>query len=247
VTVVRYGTWYGEAAGPHERFAAAVHMAMMTHRPARVCEIGGGANPLLSLATVEQAGVEEYLVTDISEAELAKAPDGYTKVLADATRGPSAAIGRADLVFSQTVAEHVSDPGAFHRTVFQMLGPGGRAMHFFPTLYEPVFVANKLLPEGLTERLLHRIQPSRQRGGNNEKFPAFYRWCRGPTRGQLARLGSAGFEIEEYMGIFGHAYYRSVPILDRIDAAAARFLAANPLPALTAYAWVTLRRPRPPS
>jgi hypothetical protein len=241
--LIRYETWYGGDSTPHERFATAVETTVHAQGPRRLCEIGGGANPILSLEDSRAAGVKDYVVTDVSEDELAKAPAGYEKVVADVTRGRAERLGVFDLVVTRTVAEHVTDPSAFHRTVFDMLASGGRAMHFFPTLYEPAFVVNRLLPEAAADAIVQQIQTNRARGGLNEKFPAYYRWCRGPTRRQLQRLTNIGFDIEEYVGIFGHGYYHPVAVADRLEAALAEFLARHPLPALTAYAWVTLHRP----
>jgi hypothetical protein len=142
------------------------------------------------------------------------------------------------------VAEHLPSPAEFHKAVFNMLAPGGRAMHYFPTFYEPAFIVNRLLPEAIADGILQRIQPNRARGGKHEKFRAYYRWCRGPTRRQLARLTGVGFEVDEYVGIFGHDYYRPVPPVDRVERVLAERLVRHPFPSLTAYAWVTLRRPR---
>lgn len=241
--LIRYETWYGGDVTPDERFATAVRASVEASHPARLCEVGGGANPILSLDLSQRAGVKEYVVTDVSEDELAKAPAGYEKVVADVTGGRVERLGSFELVVTRTVAEHVTDPAAFHRTVFDMLTPGGRAMHFFPTLYEPAFMVNRLLPEAVADAIVQRIQTNRARGGLHEKFPAYYRWCRGPTRRQLARLTHIGFDVEEYVGIFGHGYYHPVPAADRVESALAEILARHPLPSLTAYAWVTLRRP----
>jgi SAM-dependent methyltransferase len=239
----RYETWYGGEVIPHLRFSQAVETLASTEGVRRLCEIGGGANPIMSLAVAESAGVVDYVITDLSEEELAKAPEGYQKAVLDVTRGRPEDLGAFDLIVSHTVAEHVNDAAGFHRTVFDMLAPGGRAIHFFPTLYEPAFVLNRWLPEAAADSILQRIQTNRARGGKHEKFPAYYRWCRGPTRRQLARLRSIGFEVDEYVGIFGHGYYGAVPVIDRVETAISEVLLRHPVPALTAYAWVTLRRP----
>jgi SAM-dependent methyltransferase len=240
---VRYETWYGGMLKPHLRFARDVKRTAGLQSVRSICDIGGGANPMLDLETAERAGIERYLLLDVSEEELAKAPSGFEKLAADVTRDPLSDLGSFDLVVSHAVAEHVTDPAAFHRAVFGLLSPGGRAMHFFPTFYDPVFVVNRLLPEAVAERILQRIQTNRARGGKHEKFPAYYRWCRGPTRRQLERLAAIGFEVDEYVGIFGHGYYHPVPPVNRLGATLAESLARHPAPGLTAYAWVTLSRP----
>jgi SAM-dependent methyltransferase len=240
---VRYETWYGDEQRPPLRFAGAAARASEETRVRRVCDIGGGANPLLSLEAAERAGIERYVVLDVSSEELAKAPAGYEKVAADVTRDDLRGLGSFDFIVSHAVAEHVTDPGAFHRAVYGLLAEGGRAMHYFPTFYDPVFVANRLLPESVSEAMLQRVQSGRDRGGSHEKFPAYYRWCRGPTRRQVERLREIGYSVDEYVGVFGHGYFGPAPPLRRLGAALAGFLQRHPVPAFTAYAWVDLSKP----
>src|SRR5216683_3227054 len=54
-----------------------------TTSPKRILEVGGGANPALSLEEVAALGVSEYTVLDVSERELSKTPSGYVKICAD--------------------------------------------------------------------------------------------------------------------------------------------------------------------
>jgi 2-polyprenyl-3-methyl-5-hydroxy-6-metoxy-1,4-benzoquinol methylase len=240
---IRYETWYGGALKPPLRFSADVERAAGLASVKSICDIGGGANPMLDIEMAAAAGIERYVVLDVSAEELAKAPAGFEKVTADITRDSLEHLGSFDLIVSHAVAEHVTDPAAFHSAVYSLLAPGGRAMHFFPTFYDPVFLVNRLLPEVVSERILQRIQTNRARGGKHEKFPAYYRWCRGPARRQLRRLRGVGFEIDEYVGIFGHGYFHPMPPINRLGARLAEFLAHHPQPALTAYAWVTMSRP----
>ncbi len=242
MAAIRYETWSGETT-PNQRFQRAV--LAVAERPAtkRVCDIGAGANPLLDRQQVVDSGVVDYVLTDVSAGELEKAPAGYAKVVADVTAGPRPDLGHFDLIVSHTVAEHVSDAERFHRSVFAMLAPGGIAMHFFPTFYEPVFVANRAVPEAIGGRVLGRLQGGREAEGTHGKFPALYRWCRGPTARQLRRLRGCGYEVDAYVGIFGHGYFNRLEPLDRLEWRLARALRRHPLPALTSYAWVQLRRP----
>jgi SAM-dependent methyltransferase len=240
---IRYETWYGGEARPPVRYLRALWEAAQEDGVRSVCDIGGGANPLLSPEAVGAAGIERYVVLDVSPEELAKAPDRYEKVVADITRDDLGSLGRFDLVVSHAVAEHVVDPAAFHRAVYGLLGPGGRAMHYFPTFYDPVFLANRVLPDSLGERLLARFQKGREEEGNHGKFRAYYRWCRGPIPRQLRRLEALGYSVDEYVGVFGHGYFTPLPSLRRLGAGVARFLQRHPAPGLTAYAWVVLSRP----
>ncbi|MDF9393871.1 MULTISPECIES: class I SAM-dependent methyltransferase [Methylococcus] len=172
----------------------------------RIVEIGGGANPTLSLEFVERHGLD-YALLDISQTELDKAPTGYVKILADISAVEFFVPGGYDFAFSRMLAEHVSSGVRFHRNVRSLLRDGGVAFHFFPTLFAPPFVVNYLLPETLAERLLHFLQPGRERSGKQGKFPARYSWCRGPLKSQIKRFESVGFMVEKYSGFFGHPAY----------------------------------------
>lgn len=215
------------------------------HQLTRVCDVGGGANPALTDQFIVEQGLD-YTLLDVSELELSKASDRYTKVLADIA-SPSFSedanvTGRFDLLFSRMVAEHIADPAQFHRNVLSCLAPGGFAVHFFPTLYALPFVANRLIPERLSSALLSLFAP-RDRD-QHDKFPAYYRWCRGPTPRQLARLKSEGFEIVEYRGYFGHGgYYRRLPPILAIHEWRNRRLLRRPKAGATSYAMAVLRKP----
>ena len=198
-----------------------------------VADLGAGAHPILDRAFVDSAGLD-YTIFDVSSLELERAGNGYRKVVADVTADDFAEGRRFDLVLSRWVLEHIADPNRFHRNVFSMLPRGGRAVHFFPTLYSAPFVVNRLLPETASKRLLGASL------GDRSKFPARYRWCRGPTQAQLLRLRSTGFEIEEYVGFYGHPYFRRIGPLDWLERRSATFLERNPVPALTSFASVTL-------
>ena len=112
-----------------------------------------------------------------------------------------------DIVASAFVAEHLPSPEAFHLNVLKMLRPGGVALPLFPTLYVLPFVLNRTLPASTTDRVLARFQRFRESEGNDGKFTAYYRWCRGPAERQLHRLRDIGHEVVAYRGYFGHGYY----------------------------------------
>ena len=208
-----------------------------------VCEVGGGANPAVSLETIEANGLR-YTLVDVSADELAKAPEGYRKLQADVASPQFESSETFDAVFSKTVLEHVGDPDSLHRNVFRLLNDGGIAFHFFPTLYAPPFVLNRLLPDRLLEAALLLLQPHRDRSGPRGKFPALYAWCRGPTARQIARFERLGYTVEEYTGFFGHDYYRVLPPLQRLADRLAAVLRRHPVPLLTSYAFVVLRKTR---
>jgi SAM-dependent methyltransferase len=207
-----------------------------------VCEIGAGANPALDTAFIDKHRLR-FLAIDSSSDEIRKMPSGYGAYLADVSRHDFRSPRTFDLVFSISVGEHVTAPQTFHENIFAMLRPGGTAFHYFATLYALPFVVNRVLPERMSEVLLRTIDPRRTPEGRLAKFPARYRWCRGPTQRQIERFERIGYRVEEYVGFFGHDYTERIPIVRSLENALARGLQRYPIPALTSYAQVILARP----
>jgi 2-polyprenyl-3-methyl-5-hydroxy-6-metoxy-1,4-benzoquinol methylase len=214
---------------------------VVRERITRVADLGGGADPSLPLEFIERRGLD-YTVFDISSVELENAPSQCRRVVADVTE-PGFALGETfDLVLSRWLLEHIESPRSLHRNVLEMLNPGGRAAHFFPTLYSVPFLVNRILPESVSARLLSRTDEAHATG-KRKKFPARYRWCRGPTRAQITRFEDAGFVVERYTGYFGHPYYARVKPIFALHARWARSLARHPIPQLTSFASVELVKP----
>src|SRR5271166_2674096 len=178
---------------------------LMAQGARRFCDVGGGANPIVSTRKIEQLGLE-YVLLDDSAEELEKAPAEYRKFqgnILDAGRIRTLLDdgGPFDVVASRWTAEHMPDGRAFHEQVFAMLRPGGAAVHLFPTLYSPPFLVNRLLPDSLAAGILNRSgRGGRTSEGLHAKFPSYYSWCRGPGRRQIERLESVGFTVERYTG-----------------------------------------------
>jgi SAM-dependent methyltransferase len=207
----------------------------------RICEIGGGANPSLPIDFIRKHNLE-YTVLDISEEELAKAPEGYLKLHHDIMDPDFERIGTFDLAFSRMVAEHVANGAIFHRNVRRLLRDGGVAFHYFPTLFTLPYVLNYLIPERLSDALLHRVQGEREKEGNHGKFPALYQWCLGPVPHQLRRLEKVGYSIDEYIGFYGHSYYIKIKPVHALHVKISDFLIKHPIPWITTYAYVVMSK-----
>ena len=208
----------------------------------KVLEVGAGANPLFDQGFVGHHRLE-YTLLDISKEELAKAPAGYKTVVADISARDLSIRSQYDFVFSRMLAEHVQDGRRFHSNILGLLVPGGTAFHFFPTLYSLPFVINRLVPERLSNAILQLLQTGRQKEGNLAKFPAYYSWCRGPTKGQVARIELLGYHVDDYIGFFGNAgYYQKIPLATRANRSIASFLLKHPDPYFCAFAYLTLSR-----
>jgi 2-polyprenyl-3-methyl-5-hydroxy-6-metoxy-1,4-benzoquinol methylase len=233
-TVARFAGW---DAAP-----AAVSGLIREFQARRILELGSGANPTLDAETVAREGLE-YTVNDISAEELAKANAVFRRLVWDASHGvpPADARSRFDFIFSRMVNEHVEDGRAYYRNIHAMLAPGGVTAHWFSTLYALPFLANKMMPEALGQFLLRRFAPRDEH--RQAKFKAHYSWSRGPSARSVARFEELGFEVVRYHGYFGHIYYRRrLPWLHRWESRKAAWLARHPVPGLTSYAHVVLRK-----
>lgn len=227
-------------------FEAEVH-ALLRAGSVRICDVGGGANPVIALDDVERLGLD-YAILDASTDELAKSLPGYRALVGDindrdAVARLTAEFGRFDLVISRWTAEHVPQGRGFHQHIHRLLRPGGSAVHLFPTLYSPVFLANRVLPHSLCALVVPYLDRSgRERGGTHEVFPPYYSWCRGPTRRQLSRLASVGFAVRRYIGFFGHPYYARLKPINALHEKLSEWLLSHPLPSLTSYSLIVLER-----
>ena len=207
-----------------------------------VGELGGGANPF-----VADAGKWDFanhrVVIDISPDQLARAQGDVETRVADLCQPIPDGHNAYDLVFSKMLCEHLPDPRMFHTNCFNLLRPGGLSVHFFPTLYTFPFVINRLIPEKAAITVIRLLQPGRLELGNLDKFPAYYRWCFGPTRRAARRYESLGFQVEQWNATFGHYYYYIIPPLNALEWAKARFLLRHPIASLTSFAVIVLRKP----
>lgn len=177
---------------------------------------------------------------DISPKELAKAPADYKKRLADIASPDFKIEDKFDLVFSKMLAEHITDAKQFHMNVLSCLNKNGLAVHFFPTLFTFPFFINYLVPEKLARALLNIFAPRDLHRQN--KFPAYYRWCWGPTRKQIQKFTEIGYEINQYWGLFGHGYYSKIKIIQKLHDFKTSFLLRHPIPVFTNFAFIILRK-----
>jgi len=204
-----------------------------------VCDIGGGANPILDIDFIYSRSLE-YTVLDLSQSELDKIPDTYKKEIKDVEAEDFSLEDCFDLAFSKMLAEHIKNGEIFHRNIHQMLKPGGIAIHYFPTLYALPFVVNKLIPEKTSSALLGLFAPRDK--FQQAKFPAYYNWCFGPTPSMLNMLTAIGFEILEFNALIGHVYYNRIPLIRELHQKYSKFLVRHPNPRLTSFAQVVLKK-----
>ncbi|MDR6299796.1 class I SAM-dependent methyltransferase [Mesonia maritima] len=209
-----------------------------------VLEIGSGANPTLDAETILSLGIN-YTTNDLSAEELKKAPKEFATWKADLCNSEDIKnhSKKYDLIFSRMVNEHIENGEQYYKNIFHLLEPGGITAHCFSTLYAFPFLVNRILPENLSDKLLDIFNPRDRH--QHEKFPAYYSWSRGPSKKSIKKFQSIGFEVIEYVGYFGHSYYRKrLPFLHSLEQRKANYLVKNPISSLTSYAHVILKKPK---
>lgn len=204
-----------------------------------ICDIGGGANPVINAEYIKSKGLD-YTILDISESELLKAPSNYNKIMADISSPEFSTQRKFDFVISKMLAEHILDAEQFHKNVYNCLDYDGLALHFFPTLFTLPFFINFITPEYIAKFLLKAFAPRDFYQQN--KFPAYYRWCRGPTKKQIKRFTDLGFEVIVYRGYFGHGYYNKIRTLKKLHDFKTNYLLKHPSPVFTNFAYVLLKK-----
>jgi hypothetical protein len=207
-----------------------------------ILEIGSGANPTLPESFIKAHSID-YTTNDISSEELLKAPSDYKRLCFDFSEQnpPNELKEKYDFVFSRMVNEHVRNGENYYRNIYSVLQRGGLTVHWFSTLYAFPFFVNKYFPDSVSGILLNILSP-RDRY-QYQKFKAYYSWGRGPSHKMQARFTRLGFQVVEYTGYFGHTYYRKrIPLLHKVEMRKAQYLVNNPIPHLTSYACVKLRK-----
>ncbi|MFG1930504.1 class I SAM-dependent methyltransferase [Mycobacterium sp. NPDC048908] len=206
-----------------------------------VAELGGGANPIV--ADSKWDFLQQRVVLDISAIELAKGEGRVETKVADLCQPIVEGHNQYDLVFSKMLCEHLPDPVTFHENCFKLLRPGGLSVHFFPTLHSLPIMVNHLIPERQAHALVRLFQPTRIADPKQQKFPAYYRWCLGPSKRTAKRYESVGFEVERINATFGHGYYRRIPPLHALELQKTKLLHRHPVPYMASFMVAILRKP----
>ena len=203
----------------YKAFHDAVRQAVGAHAVADVIELGGGRLPHFKLDDLPE-NMGTYTLNDINQGELDLVPDGYSAACFDVCGPVDGFAGRYNVVVSRWFAEHVPDGRVMHENALALLRDGGTAVHLAPKLYTIPFVVNWLLPERLGQNILNVFVPSRAGGYN--KFPAYYSWCRGSTLELSRKIKEVGYSDVSVIPIYGHSYYKRIPIVRELEAAYTR-------------------------
>jgi len=231
-----------------ERAPAYLEQQILQRRLRRIADLGGGAHPMLPESVIRVRRLQ-YCVLDISAAELAKAPPYCDKIQIDITAPPEefrakVPLGELDLVFSHMFLEHVQAPLQAHRNIHSMLRPGGIAIHFYPSPNNLPLAVNRLIPQGLSQRLVRIAQPHRDLAGIQGKFPAYYQMCGNPSRALHASFEQMGFEVIQHTGFIGHGYYTRFPVVREVELALRRILVSARIRLTSAMLLILEKRQR---
>lgn len=205
-------------------------------------EVGGGRTPLMTQELISSLGAR-YVVNDIDADELAQAPlwvDTLHGDICDPLLVTPENEGTYELIFSLMVFEHVKDPAQAYRNIARLLSPGGVVLNFVPTLFALPFVINRMLPDGITSRVLRIAFPRRNQHAI-PKFPAYYAWCRA-MRGTAKRVEECGFAESVVVPFYGHRYYSRIPVLKTFERWFARLAERRGWRAAASYAYIIARR-----
>lgn len=206
--------------------------------PSHILEVGGGRSPSFSVDEIRDYSVK-YTVNDVSQAELDRAPEGYSDTLCADVSKELPEI-QCDLIFSRMVFEHVEDNFSNLRNQLAILSPGGVAIHLHPVLYSLPFVLNRIIPERLTSSILSRADPIRN-DDEIPKFPAHYDWCKATEKHRNRILG-IGFSEVLLVPFWGHSYYRKIPLLDKLNGAFTSEIARRDIRAMASFCYTILQK-----
>jgi len=167
----------------------------------KIYDVGGGKQPFLEPVRKEELRAT-VIGLDISEHELALAPDGAydDRIVADIAGYRGAADG--DLVLCMALLEHVRDMDGAFESIASLLRPEGKALLFVPSRNAAFARLNLVLPSRLKRWILFTIFPGAQVGHG---FEAFYERC---TPMEFRFLASIhGFEVLEERLYFRSNYF----------------------------------------
>ena len=177
----------------------------------RVLEIGSGRFPFL--IKFNQHGIAaDYHGVDVDGAEIARSPVSYPHFVTDVSSDRNEIDKNFDVIFSRFVCEHIRDAERFYCNIYELLNDEGVSLHLFPNLFSAPFLANFLMSDRLSTRVLGALFPKRIAEAN--KFPAFYQMCH--LWGTRKRLLEIGYREVKFHPFYGHHYLESVPVVNRI-------------------------------
>lgn len=169
-----------------QRYLDRVTTLMTEHQPAVVVDVGGGRACLFADARPDGTRI---VAVDAAADELALNRDVDETVEADASAGLPFPDESVDLLVSRVTLEHLPDVRRFVRETERVLKPGGWCVHLFAGRNAPYALVNRVLPPGVSGRLIHLLVPGSE---GVLGFRAYYDRCSPRSIERLLR--GSGFE-----------------------------------------------------
>lgn len=205
-------------------FDTIIKSIIVDNNISKILEIGGGRNPYLDSSFIEDHNID-YTIFEIDEQELLLAKKLYPSFIVDLSSDEadiSKYKGTFDLVFSHMVMEHVNTPDQFHKNCVSITADKGFVVHFFATKYSIHTLLNQVLPDFISDWLVFTFQTRKKEF--HAKFKAYYKWCFGPTKKNIARLEKVGYRLIQYNGYVGHNYLNRYKFLHFFEKIWSKFL-----------------------
>ena len=198
-----------------------------------VLEVGGGSSPSLeNMEGIKLTVVDPVISTDDTS-------KNYKVVSSSVEHWVTR--DQFNLVCSKMVLEHIEDPTSFHKRIFALLKPGGKAIHFFACRNSLPSLVNRMLPESMGRKILTALK---NRNLDAEpKFKAYYKKTK-PFSSELKQFyENLGYEIVGYDSFLGHKYFREYLILGALEKLYSKLILKFKLSGLATVALLELQKP----
>jgi SAM-dependent methyltransferase len=135
----------------------------LINRPAckTILDIGAGRQSSY-VPLIRDRGAKCLIGVDVDEGELSLNQALDRAIVADACSPFDLPASSVDLALAKSVVEHLPNIREFLRNVNQVLRPGGHLVVFFPGKHAPFAILNRILPEGVKERILANLVPGHE-------------------------------------------------------------------------------------
>jgi SAM-dependent methyltransferase len=123
--------------------------------------------------------------------EFRDVPPGIETYRSDLARLPLGD-GEVDLIFAQSVFEHLVDPGAVYREMLRVLRPGGAIVFLTANMWDYGTLVARMVPNRFHAKIVRAVEGRAE----EDTFPTAYKTN---TRSDVERLAaSAGLRVESF-------------------------------------------------
>lgn len=195
--------------------------------------MGGGAYP-----SIADRRSLEYDIVDPDDSQTCHAPNDVNIFNTELQDLPVRST--YDLILSKMVLEHVEEPDSFHAKAYELLGPGGKALHFYACKYSLPSLINHSMPTAVSDGLLKWTK--RRPLNAKPKYQAFYREVYTSTLKAQQYFAQFGYTEVNVTAFVGHDYLKNWPALKYIEGGISALLYALRLRAMSSVAILELKK-----